>query len=77
LSRRWRAPTPAIGTGLATRLIDAARRLCAAGAGIVLLGANTAHIVADQVAAARDELQHIIIDELTVGRVEQRSLQAP
>jgi len=25
----------------------------------------------------RNELQHIIIDELTVGRVEQRSLQAP
>ena len=116
--------------GLATLLIDAARRLCAAGADVVLLGANTAHIVAEQVAAAIDvpllhiadvageavqalgvrhvgligtkftlespiyadrlrqrfgltvsvpdaagraELQHIIIDELTLGRIEQRS----
>jgi len=116
--------------GLAVLLIDAARRLCAAGAEIVLLGANTAHIVAEQVTAAidvpllhiadvageaaqaqgvrhvgligtrftlespiyadrlrarfgltvstpdaagRDELQRIIIDELTVGRVEPRS----
>jgi len=116
--------------GLAVLLIDAARRLCAAGAEMVLLGANTAHIVAGQVAAAipvpllhiadvageaalaqglrrvgligtrftlespiyadrlrerfglqvstpdaagRDELQRIIIDELTVGRIEQGS----
>lgn len=116
--------------GLAALLSDAARRACAAGADMVLLGANTAHIVADQVAAAidvpllhiadvaaeadlsqgvrhvgligtkftlespvyarrlrerfgltvstpnaaaRDELQRIIIDELTLGRVEQRS----
>ena len=116
--------------GLATLLIDAARRLRAAGADIVLLGANTAHIVADQVAAAidvpllhiadvageaaqaqglrhvgligtrftlespiyadrlrerfgltvstpdatgREALQRIIIDELTVGRIEQPS----
>jgi len=118
--------------GLATLLIDAARRASAAGADMVLLGANTAHIVAEQVAAAidvpllhiadvagtaaqdggfrhvgligtkftlespiyaerlrerfgltvstpdaaaRDELQRIIIDELTVGRVEPRSRQ--
>jgi aspartate racemase len=118
--------------GLATLLIDAARRTCAAGADMVLLGANTAHIVADQVAAAidvpllhvadaagtaareqgfrhvgligtrftlespvyaerlrerfgltvstpdaasRDELQRIIIDELTLGRVEAASRQ--
>jgi aspartate racemase len=116
--------------GLAVLLSDAARRLCAAGADIVLLGANTAHIVADQVAAAidvplphiadvageaaqaqglrhvgligtrftlespiyadhlreryaltvstpdvagREDLQRIIIDELTVGRIEERS----
>lgn len=116
--------------GLARLLIDAARRICDAGAGMVLLGANTAHIVADQVAAAidvplvhiadvagasaraqgfqrvgligtrftlespvyterlhersglmviapdaaaRDELQRIIVDELTVGRIEARS----
>jgi aspartate racemase len=116
--------------GLGVLLVDAARRLCAAGADVVLLGANTAHIVAEQVAAlidvpllhiadvageaaqaqgvrhvgligtrftlespiyadrlrerfgltvsvpdaaGRDELQRIIIDELTVGRVEQRS----
>lgn len=118
--------------GLATLLIDAARRACAAGAGMVLLGANTAHIVAGQVAAAIDvpllhiadvagaaaqaqgfrhvgligtkftlelpvyadrlrdrfaltvstpdaaaraELQRIIIDELTVGRIEPGSRQ--
>jgi aspartate racemase len=116
--------------GLAVLLIDAARRLRAAGADMVLLGANTAHIVAEQVAAAidvpllhiadaagtaartqgfrhvgligtrftlgtpifaerlrerfrltvgipdaagSDELQRIIIDELTVGRIERRS----
>ncbi len=116
--------------GLATLLIDAARRACAAGADMILLSANTAHIVADQVAAAidvpllhiadvagapaqaqgfhhvgligtkftlespvyaerlrdrfaltvstpgaasRDELQRIIIDELTVGRIESGS----
>lgn len=118
--------------GLGTLLIDAARRACAAGAEMVLLGANTAHIVADQVAAAidvpllhvadvagtaaqaqgfrhvgligtrftlelpiyaerlrdrfaltvstpdaasRDELQRIIIDELTMGRIEPSSRQ--
>ncbi|HEY1932886.1 MAG TPA: amino acid racemase [Acetobacteraceae bacterium] len=118
--------------GLAGLLIDAARRLRAAGADMVLLGANTAHIVAEQVAASidlpllhiadaageaaradgfahvgligtrftletpifaerlrerfgltvsipeaagRDELQRIIIDELTVGRIEPRSRQ--
>jgi aspartate racemase len=118
--------------GLATLLIDASQRACAAGAEMILLGANTAHIVADQVAAAidvrllhiadvageaaqaqglrhvgligtrftlespvyaerlrnrfaltvstpdaasRDELQRIIIDELTVGRIEPRSRQ--
>lgn len=116
--------------GLAELLIDAAWRLCSAGADIVLLSANTAHIVADQVAAAidvpllhiadvagdaarargfrrvgligtrftlespvyaerlqersglavltpdapaRDVLQRIIVDELTMGRVEDRS----
>ena len=116
--------------GLAVLLIDAARRTRDAGADMVLLGANTAHIVADQVAAAidvpllhiadvagaaaqsqgfhrvgligtrftlespiyaerlrercgltvitpdaatRDQLQRIIVDELTVGRVEQQS----
>ena len=116
--------------GLATLLTEAARQACAAGADMVLLGANTAHIVADQVAAAidvpllhiadvagaaaqdrgfrhvgligtqftlespiyaerlrerfgltvstpdaagRDELQRIIIDELTVGRIEPGS----
>jgi aspartate racemase len=116
--------------GLATQLTEAARQACAAGAAMVLLGANTAHIVAEQVAAAidvpllhiadvagaaaqdhgfrhvgligtrftlespiyadrlrerfgltvstpdlaaRDELQRIIIDELTVGRIEPRS----
>lgn len=114
--------------GLAVLLIDAAKRLRDAGAEIVLLGANTAHIVAEQVAAAidvpllhiadvageaarpfqrvgligtrftlespvyaerlrerfgltvitpdaagRDVLQRIIVDELTVGRVEARS----
>jgi aspartate racemase len=116
--------------GLAVMLIEAARRLCAAGADMVLLSANTAHIVAEQVAAAidrpllhiadiagaaaqaagyrhvallgtrftmetpvyaarlrdrfgltvslpdaagRDELQRMIIDELTVGRVEAGS----
>jgi aspartate racemase len=116
--------------GLATLLTEAARQACAAGADMVLLGANTAHIVADQVAAAidvpllhiadvagaaaqdrgfrhvgligtrftlespiyaerlrerfgltvstpdaaaRDELQRIIIDELTVGRIEPSS----
>lgn len=119
--------------GLAVLLTDAARRLCAAGAKIVLLGANTAHIVADQVAAAidvpllhiadvageaaqaqgfrhvallgtrftlespiyatrlrerfglrvsvpdaagRDELQRIIIDELTLGRIEPASRES-
>jgi aspartate racemase len=118
--------------GLATLLIDAARRTRDAGADMVLLAANTAHIVADQVAAAidvpllhiadiagaaarargfhrtgligtrftlespvyaerlrercgltvitpdaaaRDTLQRIIVDELTVGRVEPRSRQ--
>jgi aspartate racemase len=118
--------------GLAVLLIDAARRLCRAGADMVLLGANTAHIVADQVAAAidvpllhiadvagaeaqargvrragligtrftlespifadrlceragltviapdatgRNDLQRIIVDELTVGRVEPQSRQ--
>jgi aspartate racemase len=40
--------------GLATLLIAAARQTCAAGADVVLLGANTAHIVADQVAAVID-----------------------
>lgn len=118
--------------GLAVLLIDAAKRLRDAGADMVLLGANTAHIVADQVGAAidvplihiadvageaarargfrrvgligtrftlespiyaerlrercgltvvvpdaagRDELQRIIVDELTVGRVEATSRQ--
>jgi aspartate racemase len=118
--------------GLAVLLIDAARRLRDAGADMVLLGANTAHIVADRVAAAidvpllhiadiagaaaqvqgfrcvgligtrftlespvyterlrercgltvirpdapgRDILQRIIVDELTLGRVEPRSRQ--
>jgi len=118
--------------GLAVLLIDAAKRLRGAGAEMVLLGANTAHIVADQVAAAidvpllhiadvagaaaqargihkvgligtkftlespifadrlrersgltvigpdaagRNDLQRIIVDELTVGRVEPRSRQ--
>jgi aspartate racemase len=118
--------------GLATLLTEAARRVCAAGADLVLLGANTAHIVAEQVAAAIDvpllhiadvagaaaqdrgfrhvgligtrftlespiyaerlrerfgltvstpdaaaraALQRIIIDELTVGRIEPRSRQ--
>jgi len=118
--------------GLAVLLIDAAKRLRDAGADMVLLGANTAHIVADQVAAAidvplvhiadvageaaqalgfrragligtrftlqspvyaerlrerfgltvitpdaaaRDELQRIIVDELTVGRIEAASRQ--
>lgn len=116
--------------GLAVLMIDAAKRLCRAGADMVLLGANTAHIVADQVAAAidvpllhladvagaaarargvrrvgligtrftlespifadrlrersgltviapdadgRNDLQRIIVDELTVGRVEPES----
>lgn len=116
--------------GLAVLLIDAAQRLQAAGAEVVLLGANTAHIVADQVAraigvpllhvadcageaakarafrhvgligtrftlespiyaerlrerfgltvsipdtAGRNELQRIIIDELTLGRIEPAS----
>lgn len=116
--------------GLAVLLIDAAKRLRDAGADMVLLSANTAHIVADQVAAAidvpllhiadvagaaaqarklhrvgligtkftlespifadrlrerwrltviapdaagRDDLQRIIVDELTVGRVEPQS----
>ena len=46
--------------GLAALLIDAARRLRDAGADMVLLGANTAHIVAEQVAAAIDvPLLHI------------------
>jgi aspartate racemase len=46
--------------GLAKLLITAAQQICAAGADIVLLGANTAHIVADQVAAAIDvPLLHI------------------
>ena len=46
--------------GLAALLIQAARQVCAAGAAMVLLGANTAHIVADQVAAAIDvPLLHI------------------
>lgn len=115
---------------LAVLLTEAARQLCAAGAGIVLIGANTAHIVAERVAAAidvpllhiadvageaakargfrrvgligtrftlqspvyaerlrerhglevvlpdaagRDELQRMIIDELTLGRVEETS----
>lgn len=119
--------------GLAVLLIDAARRLCDAGAQMVLLSANTAHIVADQVAAAIDvpllhiadvtgeaaraqglrrvgligtrftlespvyaerlrersgltvlapdaparaTLQRIIVDELTMGRVEPTSRQA-
>jgi len=118
--------------GLAALLIDAARRTRDAGADMVLLSANTAHIVADQVAAAvdvpllhiadvagaaaqarnvhrvgligtrftlespiyadrlrersaltvitpdapaRDTLQRIIVDELTVGRIEPRSRQ--
>jgi aspartate racemase len=118
--------------GLATLLIDAARRTRDAGADMVLLAANTAHIVADQVAAAidvpllhiadvagaaaqsqnvhragligtsftlespiyadrlrersgltvitpdaaaRETLQRIIVDELTVGRIEPRSRQ--
>ena len=116
--------------GLAVLLIDAARRIRDAGAHMVLLSANTAHIVADQVAAAidvpllhiadvagtaaqargfhrvgligtkftlespifadrlrersgleviapdatgRDDLQRIIVDELTVGRIELQS----
>jgi aspartate racemase len=116
--------------GLAVLLIDAARRIRDAGADMVLLSANTAHIVADQVAAAidvpllhiadvagaaaqvrgfhrvgligtkftlespifadrlrersgleviapdatgRNDLQRIIVDELTVGRVEPQS----
>jgi aspartate racemase len=116
--------------GLAVLLIDAARRIRDAGADMVLLSANTAHIVADQVAAAidvpllhiadvagtaaqargfhrvgligtkftlespifadrlrersgltviapdatgRDDLQRIIVDELTVGRIEPQS----
>jgi aspartate racemase len=116
--------------GLAVLLIDAARRIRDAGAGMVLLSANTAHIVADQVAAAidvpllhiadvagtaaqargfhrvgligtrftlespifaarlrersgleviapdatgRDDLQRIIVDELTIGRIEPQS----
>ena len=46
--------------GLAVLLIDAATRLRDAGADMVLLSANTAHIVADQVAAAIDlPLLHI------------------
>jgi len=46
--------------GLAALLIDAARRLRDAGAAMILLSANTAHIVADQVAAAVDlPLLHI------------------
>ena len=46
--------------GLAVLPIDAARQTCAAGAKLVLLGANTAHIVADQVATAIDvPLLHI------------------
>jgi aspartate racemase len=46
--------------GLAVLLIDAARRIRDAGADMVLLSANTAHIVADQVAAAIDvPLLHI------------------
>jgi aspartate racemase len=118
--------------GLAVLLIDAARRTRDAGADMVLLAANTAHIVAEQVAAAidvpllhiadvagaaaqtqgfcrvgllgtrftlespiyaerlreraalsvitpdagaRNELQRIIVDELTVGRVEPQSRQ--
>jgi aspartate racemase len=118
--------------GLAVLLIDAARRTSDAGADMVLLAANTAHIVAEQVAAAvdvpllhiadvagaaaqtqgfcrvgllgtrftlespiyaerlreraalsviapdagaRNELQRIIVDELTVGRVEPQSRQ--
>lgn len=118
--------------GLAVLLIDAARRVRDAGADMVLLGANTAHIVADQVAAAidvpllhiadaagqaaqarrfrrvgligtrftlespiyaerlrerwglavvipdaeaRTALQRMIVDELTVGRIEPRSRQ--
>jgi aspartate racemase len=116
--------------GLAALLIDAAARLQHAGAEMVLLSANTAHIVSDQVAAAidvpllhiadvvgaaaqaqgfrrvgligtrftlespvyaerlrvrsgltvlmpdasaRDTLQRIIVDELTVGRIEPQS----
>ncbi|HUB13428.1 MAG TPA: amino acid racemase [Acetobacteraceae bacterium] len=116
--------------GLAALLADAARRCCSAGAEMVLLGANTAHIVAEQVAAAinvpllhiadaageaaraqgvrhvgligtkftldspiyadrlrerfaltvtapdtasREALQRIIIDELTLGRIEPGS----
>lgn len=116
--------------GLAVLLIDAARRIRDAGADMVLLSANTAHIVADQVAAAidvpllhiadvagaaaqargfhrvgligtkftlespifadrlrersgleviapdatgRDDLQRIIVDELTIGRIEPQS----
>jgi aspartate racemase len=116
--------------GLAVLLIDAAKRLRDAGAQMVLLSANTAHIVADQVAAAvdlpllhiadiagsaaraqgfqrvgligtrftlespvyadrlrdragltviapdasgRETLQRMIVDELTVGRIEPRS----
>jgi aspartate racemase len=116
--------------GLAVLLIDAARRIRDAGADMVLLSANTAHIVADQVAAVidvpllhiadvagaaaqargfhsvgligtkftlespifadrlrersgltviapdatgRNDLQRIIVDELTVGRVEPQS----
>jgi aspartate racemase len=116
--------------GLAVLLIDAARRIRDAGADMVLLSANTAHIVADQVAAAidvpllhiadvagtaaqargfhrvgligtrftlespifadrlrersgleviapdatgRNDLQRIIVDELTVGRIEPQS----
>ncbi|HEY2621054.1 MAG TPA: amino acid racemase [Acetobacteraceae bacterium] len=118
--------------GLAVLLIDAARRTGDAGADMVLLAANTAHIVAEQVAAAidvpllhiadvagaaaqmrgfcrvgllgtrftlespiyaerlrgraglsviapdagaRNELQRIIVEELTVGRVEPQSRQ--
>jgi aspartate racemase len=118
--------------GLAVLLIDAAKQTRNAGAELVLLSANTAHIVADQVAAAidvpllhiadvagaearaqgfrrvgligtrftlespvygkrlserydltvitpdagsRDTLQRIIVDELTVGRIEPRSRQ--
>lgn len=116
--------------GLATLLTEAARQACSAGAEMILLGANTAHIVAGQVAAAidvpllhiadvagaaaqdggfrhvgligtrftlespiyaerlrerfgltvstpdapgRDELQRIIIDELTMGPIESSS----
>ena len=119
--------------GLAVLLIDAAERLRDASAEMVLLSANTAHIVAEQVAAAvdlpllhiadvagaaaraqgfqrvgligtrftlespvyaerlrgragltvitpdaggRNELQRMIVDELTVGRVEPRSRDA-